>query len=412
MVELFKIKGEKQVSLLESIKIALSSIQAHKLRSSLTMLGIIIGVGSIITVVAIGQGGQAVLTSQFAGAGKNIIQVNFTPDMQDPASMTTDQPVTFTQENLFQLSKIPEIAHVIPTNSQMESIFSGEKNISSTINGITEDYFSVNNLTIVKGRELNIADFSQSNNFIMINETAAHDLYKSTNKAIGKIVEIKGQPFQIIGVYKPTNSVLEFGMPELLMPLSIWPVLYGTDTIQSVTLQVKDVSKLEIAGKKAVNLLNDTKSPDLKGKYEVVNSEQMKKIISQVTNIMTMIIGSIAGISLLVGGIGVMNIMLVTVTERTREIGIRKALGATKKKILLQFLIEAMMLTLLGGIIGIGLGVGGAYIVASFAKWPPLVSIQVVIGGVLFSMTLGIVFGLLPANKAAKLNPIDALRYE
>ncbi len=399
------------MSLLDSIKIALSSILAHKLRSALTMLGIIIGVGSIITVVAIGQGGEAALKSQFAGAGNNTIQINFIPDDQDPFSMPFDQAPTFTEENLLQLKTIPEIAHVITTNSSMESLAVAEKNISTQITGVTEDYFAVNSINVVKGRILNKADFSQSNNYIMINEKAAQELFKDQN-AVGQIFEIKGQPFQVIGVYKTPDSIFGLGMPEMLMPLSIWPVLYGSEEIQSVTLQAKDVSKLELAGKKAANLLNDSKSPELKGKYEVFNIEEIKKSISKVTNIMTMIIGGIAGISLLVGGIGVMNIMLVSVTERTREIGIRKALGATRGKILLQFLIEAMMLTLLGGIIGIGLGVGGAYIVSTFAKWPPLVSVQVVVGGVLFSMTLGIIFGLIPANKAAKLDPIEALRYE
>lgn len=399
------------MSLLESIKIALSSILAHKLRSALTMLGIIIGVGSIITVVAIGQGGEAALKSQFAGSGNNTIQVNFTPDQADPFSMPIDQTATFTQENLLQLTKIPEIAHVITTNNSMETIAVGEKNIDVSVNGITADYFAVNQITVTKGRKLITQDFSQSNNFIMLNDKAAQEFYKNSNP-VGQIIEIKEQPFEVIGVYKTADSIFGLGMPELLMPISIWPVLYGTDSIQSVTLQAKDVSKLEIAGQKAVNLLNTVKSPDLKGKYEVFNIEEIKKSISKVTSIMTSIIGGIAGISLLVGGIGVMNIMLVSVTERTREIGIRKALGATRGIILLQFLIEAMMLTLLGGIIGIGLGVGGAYIVSTFAKWPPLVSVQVVIGGVLFSMALGIIFGLLPANKAAKLDPIDALRYE
>ncbi|MBO0960959.1 ABC transporter permease [Neobacillus sp. MM2021_6] len=399
------------MSLMESMKIAISSILAHKLRSALTMLGIIIGVGSIITVVAIGQGGEAALKSQFAGSGNNTIEITFTPENVDFSTLSFSEEPTFTQENLLQLRDIPEISHVITTNDTMETLTENDKNIGTQIYGITNDYFAVNSLKVTKGRKLNEVDFSQSNNVMMINEKAAKDFFEN-RKAVGKILEIKGQPFQIIGVYKSSDGFLGLGMPEMLIPLSIWPALYGTDDIQSVTLQAKDISALEMAGKKAVNLLNDTKSPDLEGKYEVFNLEEIQKGISQVTNIMTMIISGIAGISLLVGGIGVMNIMLVSVTERTREIGIRKALGATRGKILLQFLIEAMMLTLLGGIIGIGLGVGGAYLVSTFAKWPPLVSGKVVIGGVLFSMTLGIIFGLMPANKAAKLDPIDALRYE
>jgi putative ABC transport system permease protein len=399
------------VSLLDSIKMALSSILAHKLRSALTMLGIIIGVGSIITVVAIGQGGEAALKSQFAGEGNNTIEIIFTPDTEDPYAMMYFDGPKFSQENLLQLKSIPEISHVITKNNTFEPLLIEEKTKEAQIYGITNDYFAVNSLKIVEGRQLDELDFSQSNNVMMINQKAAEEFFKN-QKVIGQILEVRGQPFQVIGVYKTADNMFGLGMSEFLLPLSLWPVLYGSDEIQSVTLQAKDANSLEVGGMKAVNLLNDSKSPDLKGKYEVFNLEEIQKSISKVTNIMTMIIGGIASISLLVGGIGVMNIMLVSVTERTREIGIRKALGATRGKILLQFLIEAMMLTLLGGIIGIGLGVGGAYIVSSYAKWPPLVSPQVVIGGVLFSMILGIIFGLIPANKAAKLDPIDALRYE
>ncbi|WP_379970550.1 ABC transporter permease [Ectobacillus sp. sgz5001026] len=399
------------MSLLDSIKIALSSILAHKLRSALTMLGIIIGVGSIITVVAIGQGGEAALKSQIAGGGNNTIQLNFKPDTEDIFANPLEKQPTFTQEDLLQLSKIPEVASVITENSSFDPIEVNDKKVNVQISGITNAYFTVNKLTLVKGRMLTSSDFSQANNVVVINQKASDDLYQKENP-IGKIMEIKGQTFQIAGVYKTGDDLFGLGLPQAIIPLSIWPVVYGTDNIQSVTIQAKDASQIETAGKKAADTLNDRKSSDIKGKYEVLNLVEIQKGISKVTGIMTAIISGIAGISLLVGGIGVMNIMLVSVTERTREIGIRKALGATRGKILLQFLIESMMLTMLGGVIGIGLGVGGAYIVSSFAKWPPLVSWQVVLGGVLFSMTIGIVFGLIPANKAAKLDPIEALRYE
>ncbi|UKS63442.1 ABC transporter permease [Bacillus toyonensis] len=399
------------MSLLDSIKIALSSILAHKLRSALTMLGIIIGVGSIITVVAIGQGGEAALKSQFAGSGNQTVPIHYSPDINDPFGMDMLEAPKITEEDIFEIKKIPEIVHIVTTNSSMESLDVEDKKEMVNITGLDNEYFTVNKVKVLKGRSLLESDVDQGNNVVMISKHMEDKVFKDVNP-VGKIIEMKGQPMQIIGVYKSDNEFMGMGSSEALIPISLWPTLYGKDEIQNISVQAKNVDDLENAGKKAADVLNSRKPSDATGKYEVTNLKEIQEGISKMTGIMTMIIGGIAGISLVVGGIGVMNIMLVSVTERTREIGIRKALGATRGKILLQFLIEAVMLTLLGGLIGIGLGYGGAYIVSTFAKWPPLVSWEVVVGGVLFSMTLGIIFGLIPANKAAKLDPIEALRYE
>ncbi|MDM5190828.1 ABC transporter permease [Bacillus sp. DX4.1] len=399
------------MSLLDSIKIALSSILAHKLRSALTMLGIIIGVGSIITVVAIGQGGEAALKSQFVGDGNSTVPIQFKVDMNDPYGMEAMGQPPLTEEDIFEVKKIPEIAHVITTNSNMETLDINDKKDMVSITGLDSEYFAVNKVKVLKGRSLHDTDIEQGNNVVMISKGVEEKVFPKENP-VGKIIEMKGQPMQIIGVYKSDNEFMGMSPSEALIPLTLWPTLYGTDEIQSISVQAKNVDDLEKAGKKAADVLNSRKPSDASGEYEVMNLKEIQEGISKMTGIMTMIIGGIAGISLVVGGIGVMNIMLVSVTERTREIGVRKALGATRSKILLQFLIEAVMLTLLGGLIGIGLGYAGAYIVSKFANWPPLVSWEVVLGGVLFSMTLGIIFGLIPANKAAKLDPIEALRYE
>ncbi|MEM5015518.1 ABC transporter permease [Metabacillus indicus] len=397
------------MSFIENIRMAFSSVLAHKLRSILTMLGIIIGVASVILVVAIGQGGEQMLKSQFTGTS-NTIEVFYQPSEEEMQSdPNAYMKSAFDQSDINDMAGIPEVEKVVASSSEFMPVRHKEETADTSIFSINQAYIEVNQLKIESGRNLMEADFIGGERAGIISQETKKELFKDTDP-IGEIVWISGQPFEIVGVLEKPEGLFSFGSMEIYIPSNTYRASFGKSDFNQVTLQAKDAESLQEAGKKATSMLNQ--KHDTEDSYQVFNMEEIAEGIGQVTRIMTLIVGSIAGISLFVGGIGVMNIMLVSVTERTREIGIRKALGATKRQILTQFLIESITLTLIGGIIGILLGAGGASLVSVFAGWPSLVSWQVVLGGLAFSMVIGIIFGMLPANKAARLDPIDSLRYE
>nr|WP_255648158.1 ABC transporter permease [Pseudalkalibacillus hwajinpoensis] len=386
---------------------ALMSVRAHKMRSILTMLGIIIGVAAVIVVVAIGQGGEAMLKSQIAGDG-NSIEVFYQPSEEEMQQGKWEEN-PFTQEDIRQLEGIEKVSNVVASSSEFSTARLRDEEAETSITGINEAYLDVNQLKVEEGRSFTSADFLGGRRVAVVSAAMQEELFEGESP-IGEIIRIGVQPVEVIGVLEKPTGLFAFGSVEAYIPWTSMRNMLGTSNYSQVTLQVQNADDIQPIGDRATTVLNQLH--DTEDSYQVINMEEIAQGIGQVTTIMTTIIGSIAGISLLVGGIGVMNIMLVSVTERTREIGIRKSLGATRQQILLQFLVESIILTLIGGIIGIVLGAGTAYLVSFFADWPSLISWQVVLGAVLFSMLIGIAFGLLPANKASRLDPIDSLRYE
>lgn len=392
---------------------AFSALYAHKSRSVLTMLGIIIGVASVIAIVAIGEGGSASLKTFFVGNGNNTLEIVY-QSVDEEGNILSEEPgePAFKENDVLALEKIPEIERVIANNRTSSTLNYLDKTLMVQLNGTSESYFSLNQTELLSGRNIAAREFEKARKVALIGEETVKRL-DPNNAMVGKIIELEGTAFKVIGTFKEQKSIFNIGAYQILIPNAVWPSLFGESKIDSLTIQAQSAEVLQLAGEASIEVLNSlNQEKHGQGEYIVLDMQEIQDSVASITRIMTAIIGSVASISLFVGGVGVMNIMLVSVTERTREIGIRKALGATRGNILLQFLIESAVLTTFGGIIGIGLGVGGAKLISIVTQLPLLVPMYVIVGGVLFSMLIGIVFGMLPANKASKWEPMDSLLFE
>lgn len=407
---------------MENWKFAISSVLSHKMRSILTMLGIIIGVAAVVIIMGLGNAMQASVADSFTGDQKTI-QLYFQPAdaEEDPYAAFYGgslNDVTIKNEWLQEIVDNTEgIDSYFTTNSAGGTISYGKKTVDNAmVTGVSSQYFSVKEYEIVAGRAFRDADYQNFSRIIMLDTVMADDLFGKGkyDTALNRVVNLGNKDYLVVGVFKTETSSIGIAGLTGTAVMTNTQVAYefGTKENAMIYFHVNDVTLSQDLGKKAGAYL--TRLSQVKdGEYTVADTTEILNEINTQFGIMTTVIGSIAGISLLVGGIGVMNIMLVSVTERTREIGLRKALGATRGKILTQFLIEAVVLTVLGGLIGLGLaylavGAAGNALQLSNAT----VSLDVAGIAITFSAGIGIFFGLLPANKASKLDPIEALRYE
>ena len=413
----------------ENIRLALQGIWGHKMRSVLTMLGIIIGIASIITIVSTIQGTNEQIKENLIGAGNNVVTVQLNQNGR-PYDMTwnslPDGVRTITEETRQKVEQIEGVERVTLYNSRswVDQLFFRNTQFNGKIYGIDKHYFSVYGYQVKSGRGFTDADYIDCRKVVLVDASVETNLFEGQDP-VGKTIEIQGDAFTVIGVvaqsqeFAPViNSMKDYQLymntsaGNVYLPGTVWATIYRFDEPQSVAIKVVNTDAMTTAGKDAADLLTEKQILNVNAKLDyrsqdmLEQAEQLQKM-SQSTNMQLI---WIASISLLVGGIGVMNIMLVSVTERTAEIGLKKAIGAKKKRILMQFLTEAAVLTSLGGIIGVVSGIGLAQLISAMMQIPVAIDATAIAVSVVFSTLIGVVFGLLPATQAANLNPIQALR--
>jgi len=399
------------------VKVALKSIIKNKMRTLLTMLGIIIGVGAVIVMVAIGEGAQSQIEAQIQNLGTNMLVI--TPGTSS-AGGVNQGAASFNRLKDDDATKIMNesayIAGVSPVIFTRTQIVGGSGNWRSTVHGVSVEYPVIRDWALTSGRFFDISEQRQGKKVIVLGATIAENLFPNDDP-VGQRVLVRNVPVEVIGVLEKKGQTPDGNDQDdvALAPfLTVQRRLSNFTFIRQIlanTFSPDDIEKAQVELKAIMRESHGLAAwePD---DFEIKNQDQLSEAAQGTTQVMTMLLAAIASISLLVGGIGIMNIMLVSVTERTREIGIRMAIGARGSDVLTQFLIESIVMSIFGGAIGVGIGFGGAQILASFTGWNTHVSPDIIFIAIAFSAAVGIFFGFYPARKAASLNPIDALRFE
>ena len=396
-------------------RLALSRLGTGKLRTVLTMLGVIIGVASVVALVSVGQGATSGINSRLEGLGTNLLSVT-------PGSTTTGatrgafgSATTLTIEDATAMSTLPDVAGVAPELSSSRLVVAGSLNETTNVIGTTPAYPLVFAYSMWEGSFLTQASVDHSLRVAVLGNTTATTLGLGPS-AIGSTVYISGLPFEVVGIMQPKGGV-GFQNPddEVLIPVTTARDLFvGTDSVRTVGVSVASAKQMDTATAEITTLLDQRHGIGTGGTpdFTITSQTQLLSTVGSISTLLTVLLAGIASISLIVGGIGIMNIMLVSVRERTREIGIRKAIGARGRDVMLQFLFEALMLSVSGGMIGIVIGVAASAVIAVLAGWAFTFNPITVLVSVVFSLIVGVIFGVWPASQAARLDPVVALRYE
>jgi len=404
--------------LVATFKIAVRALKRNTLRTLLTMLGIIIGVGAVIAAISITNGAKSQVEAQIASLGQNVILILSGNVTRGGFSMGFGTAGTLTQEDFDAIRReIPGVNAATPEVRAFAQIAAGNQNINSQVFGVSADYFDIRSWPVANGAPFTETDVRNANKVVLLGQTSARTLFGGAD-AVGEIVRIKSAPFTVVGILAPKGMSMSGSTDQddlLIVPYtSAMKRLTGATTFRSFSVQTTSAEAMPIVQQEIIELLRQRHriGPGRDDDFIVRTQQEITEAATATSRIMTILLGAIAGVSLVVGGIGIMNIMLVSVTERTREIGLRMSVGARGKDILLQFLIEAVTLSIVGGAIGILLGVGSSRILSLKMGWVTLTSPESILMAFVFSAAIGIFFGFYPARKAARLDPIDALRYE